>query len=134
MSNKEFLKNLSNEIIKHFDFQKVVNYMSEVNWTWAQIDENGHSYNSVPNEEDLKNCVLDLFEEVIESDSSKHKISIGGFLVEKNLENSPGRWLRLKFKFERDSTLQKKKNLAKVVETLKKKKAETEKKPEKWLN
>lgn len=98
---KDFLRSLSEKIVANFDFKKVVDSMVSQNLTWIRYDEKGYDVEYFPDEEELRNCVIELFRMVLDSDGNKHKISSGGFTVEKNLGNSPGRWLKLKYKFKR---------------------------------
>lgn len=99
-NTKMMLNTLSEKIIRNFDFQKVLNYMTDVNWKWTKVDENDNLVQAVPTLDELKNCVRDMFDDVITNNDTRYSLSTGGFSVEKNLKATPAKKLKLKFKFE----------------------------------
>ena len=75
--SKEHFAKLSNEILNHFDFEKVQKAMCALDWKWLSSD-------STPTLEELKETATYLMNEAYKENT---KISTGGFTASYKKEN-----------------------------------------------
>ena len=70
------------EIIEHFDFEKVLDVMKHLDWKWSIGNEN-----RTPNIPELKSRARDVLQDVVDDQHTFWSISTGGFCARKQKNN-----------------------------------------------
>lgn len=90
-NNKE---KIVNNIITHFDFEKVHKMMTAVDWKWYR-PESGNT--EIPTIDDLRDTATELLYTALNRDMLLRRLGTGGFYVTRNIDDDNITQVKLEF-------------------------------------